>query len=92
MMTATYERSHPSGSSTLGDIVRTYRAEMGLSLRTLAAESGVHWSSIHKIETGQRGLGVEVLSKLSGVLGREFVAEVLAYVRDVDIDDDDTGV
>lgn len=53
------------GSDTLASLVAARRAELGLSLRGLGERSGVHYSHLSKVESGQDGLGLNGLAGLS---------------------------
>jgi transcriptional regulator with XRE-family HTH domain len=81
-MEAFATRSHPSGSAAIGGVVRRYRIKGGHSQRALAAVAGVHYSTIQKIETGDRGMGIDTLALLGEVLGPKFENAVCAQVRE----------
>lgn len=53
----------------LSEAVKVYRARSGMSLRAVASEIGVTWSTIRRIERGQ-GCQSEVAVKLLGWLDR----------------------
>lgn len=79
------DRSHPSGSRELGAIMKRHRLDPGrgypgMTQRALADASNVHYSTIQKLETGDRGMGMETFAKLASVLGDEFVEDVLYHV------------
>ena len=76
-MEAFATRSHPSGDPNVGAVVRTHRAAKGLSQRALARDAEMHYSTIQKIETGDRGLGLDSFARLYGVLGIDFATGVL---------------
>lgn len=52
-----------------GQLIRQARMERGLSLRALAAEVGLHFSHLSKIENGQDDASKDSLLKLSESLG-----------------------
>lgn len=53
---------------TAGQRIKEWRKAKGLSIRTLAAASGVHKSSLHRIETGdQSPLESDVQKLIAGL-------------------------
>lgn len=66
----------------LGGIVRKHRLKAGLTLRELSELTGVHPSTIHWTEYGERkrALTVERFCYLSMGLGREFAKEVVTVI------------
>jgi transcriptional regulator with XRE-family HTH domain len=48
------------------------RARAGMSVRELAKVSGVHFTTIHDLETGKRKAAVSTLGKLAKALGTEW--------------------
>jgi DNA-binding XRE family transcriptional regulator len=76
-----------SGSKEVGNILRHWR--IGRSVTELARESGLHHTTIGKIESGQRGMSVQTLAKLSQVLPPEFVGQVLRQIAEEASDDSD---
>ncbi len=48
--------------------LRTWREKRGLSLRQLAADSGIHHMSLYKLETGRLDPQLSTLLKLCGAL------------------------
>lgn len=72
---------HPTLQKELvGDFLRKVRTDMGLSLRRLAADSGVSTSQIMRLESGEYGISLEIVVKLSISLGLPvgFIAESCA--------------
>lgn len=55
----------------LGQRVAARRAELGLSLATVAAAVGVHHSTLSRLERGQQDLGASHLPLLAKALGVE---------------------
>ncbi|MGH2769522.1 MAG: helix-turn-helix domain-containing protein [Actinomycetota bacterium] len=56
-------------ATPLGDFIREHREAMGFSIRGLSAASGVHYSFIARLESGEnRSASPEVLQKLANVL------------------------
>lgn len=80
----------------IGHELRNAREEAGLSIRSLAAKSGVSASTIHRIESGAMSPTIDLANKVLAVLGlatqvrikpsqalrnhREAVTELLAQV------------
>ncbi len=57
----------------MADIVRRAFRESGLSIKKLSDRSGVHYSAVHGLLTGNRDVQISTLDKLSKVLGLELV-------------------
>jgi len=49
--------------------LRVLRERKCLSLRQLAALSGLDWSGLHRLETGRTTPRLDTLEKLAGVFG-----------------------
>lgn len=49
-------------------MLRKLRLKAGLSLRTLAAKSGLHWMTIWKIESGLASPKLETLKAIASAL------------------------
>lgn len=73
-------RDGAGGSEAVGAIVLSYRNREGLSQANLAGLSGLHPTTIGKIEAGLRGMSLETFSRLSGPLGMEFAREIITEV------------
>ncbi len=73
--------SRGSGSSDLGAAVKYWREHCGLSFAELGRRSGLHPTTIEKIETGDRGMSMKTLSRLGPELGDSFVEDVLGVYR-----------
>ncbi|MEY2727709.1 MAG: LexA repressor [Planctomycetota bacterium] len=59
----------------VGQLIRQARQARGISLRGLAAQIGIHFSHLSKIENGQDQIGRQSLVRLSEILGLD--ADVL---------------
>ena len=53
----------------VGDVVRLYREQLGLSQVELARRAGVSSGTILRIERGERGVSVDLLATLAQILG-----------------------
>lgn len=53
----------------VGDLVRLYREQLGISQVELARRAGVSSVTILRIERGERGVSVELLGTLAQILG-----------------------
>jgi transcriptional regulator with XRE-family HTH domain len=70
-----------TGSEKLGNILRGYREFMEFSQSELSRMSGVHPTTISKIEDGERGISLVTLAKLAPNLPDGFSFQVLDYYR-----------
>src|SRR5512144_1696106 len=52
-----------------GERVRSRRQELGLSQEAAAAQCGIHWTQLGKVERGQRSLRLETIVKIADGLG-----------------------
>ena len=72
-----------SGSTTVGLWLKQAREGAGLSQRRLAERSGLHPTTIGKIETGERGMSLRVFAKIVWAMtedeGDEFLWSVIEY-------------
>lgn len=68
------------GGETLGLYVVSARRREGMSQAVLAKLSGLHPTTVGKIEAGLRGMSLFSFSRLSGVLGMDFARDVIAEV------------
>lgn len=59
------DTTKPPPPNPLAALVASRRAELGLSLRALQERSGVHYSHVSKLESGDDGAGVSALAGLS---------------------------
>ncbi len=57
--------------SEIGKKLRELRNSRGITLRGLAKEVGIHFSSISNIENGKEGCGEGTLTKLAEALGAD---------------------
>lgn len=73
-------RDGAGGSEAVGAIVLSYRNRERLSQAGLAGLSGLHPTTIGKIEAGLRGMSLETFSRLCGPLGLQFAAEIITEV------------
>ncbi len=55
--------------ATNGNSIRDLRYERGLTYRELAAKAGVNYSTIWRIEHGERGGSVALLKRIADALG-----------------------
>lgn len=63
-------KPYPSGGERMRNNLAEVRGELNLSLRALAKKSGVSWTHIAKIETGERTPTVPVAYALCRALGK----------------------
>src|SRR5271154_6570882 len=56
-------------SSDIGKMIREARQARGISLRALAAQVGIHFSHLSKIENGKDQIGRDSLAKIAEALG-----------------------
>lgn len=72
-----------SGSPIVGGWLRQSREKCGLSQRSLAERTGLHPTTIGKIETGERGMSLRVFAKLAWAMPEEendaFLCNVIEY-------------
>lgn len=66
------------GSPRVGDVIRQLRRHRGLSLREMAAQSGLSQSFLSAVERGQSDIAVGRLAQIARVLGHD-VASLLGY-------------
>lgn len=66
------------GSPRVGEVIRQLRRHRGLSLRELAAQSGLSQSFLSAVERGQSDIAVGRLAQIARVLGHD-VASLLGY-------------
>lgn len=71
-----------TGDPALGSIVRSRREILGLTQADLASNAGIHYTTVGKIETGDRGMSLQTFCKIGRWLGPSFVASVVDYVSD----------
>lgn len=67
------------GSSELGTILSEARERRNLTQDQVAEQSGLHPTTVGKIETGDRGMSMTTFAKLTGVYDYGFLEEVIAY-------------
>lgn len=56
-------------SLPLGQTIRKYRLEAGLSQETLAEHSDLHWTYVSQLERGKRNVSVDALRRIARSLG-----------------------
>ena len=61
----------------LGDTIRAYRTELGISQEKLAELADVHRNYIGKIERGEQNITINSLCQLATVFGRP-LSEIMA--------------
>jgi len=66
-----------SGSYQLGVILRRWRTDRGMSQGTLSELTGLHATTIGKIETGDRGMSFNTFCRLIDTFGSDFAMEVV---------------
>lgn len=71
-----------TGDPGIGAIVRNRREMLGLTQADLASHAGIHYTTVGKIETGDRGMSLQTFCKLGRWLGPSFVGAVVDYVSD----------
>lgn len=71
-----------SGSKVIGSLIRDHREEEGWSVTDLAEKSGLHPTTIGKLEAGNRGLGFKTFCKLAALMDPAFADRVILYVAD----------
>jgi|SRR5215213_9910892 len=67
------------GSSELGTILSEARERLHLTQDQVADATGLHPTTIGKIETGDRGMSMTTFAKLCGSYDIEFIDEVITY-------------
>lgn len=76
-------------NNNIGQILLTRRKEKGLTLIELGEKTGVHQSTIQRIETGSRNPTAEVLIKLAEPLGYDEIELLkMAGILEPDATDD----
>jgi transcriptional regulator with XRE-family HTH domain len=60
----------------IGQIVKERRKQLGITQKHLAELAEVNYNTVYKIETGQVSPTIELLQKLTAVLGMELKLEV----------------
>lgn len=68
-----------SGSEYLGHALRMGRLDLGYSQSELARLSGVHPTTINKIEDGERGMSIQTLARLASHISEMAVRDILHY-------------
>jgi transcriptional regulator with XRE-family HTH domain len=58
-------------STQLGSAIRELRGSRALSIEKLAAEAGLHWTSVSRIENGRQNPTWNVVASLATALGIE---------------------
>lgn len=58
-------------SAQLGAAIRRLRSSRDLSIEDLAAEAGIHWTTVSRIENGRQNPGWEAVAGLATALGIE---------------------
>lgn len=66
-----------SGDERLGKVLRSTREKQGLTQQALASSTGIHYTTIGKIETGDRGMSLTTFAKLSFALGNTFAQDIV---------------
>lgn len=66
----------------VGQILRRYRSEAGLTQWDLSVLAALSQSYVQRLEAGKRSIGPRALARIGRVLGQDFVMEVLAEVAD----------
>ncbi len=61
---------------TFGEIIRNRRKELNITQPHLAELANISTNTLYKIERGQGNPTLEVLNKLTEVLGMELILEV----------------
>lgn len=74
----------------IGGLLKAAREDMGITLRELAAETGIDKGIICRIEAGRSNSGIDTFSTLAHVLGWR-ICLLPADEYDVLNDEDDTG-
>ncbi|WP_373496606.1 helix-turn-helix domain-containing protein [Aquiflexum sp.] len=64
-------------SAQLGEIIKWRRKELGITQPHLAELAGISTNTLYKLERGQSNPSLEVLNKLTEVLGMEIKMEVI---------------
>lgn len=54
-----------SGSTAIGELVRTYRLREGVTQRSMGDRVGLHATTIGKIEAGERGMSLTSFAKIA---------------------------
>jgi DNA-binding XRE family transcriptional regulator len=69
-----------SGDVKFGQALRSTRERDGLTQEEFAKRANVHYTTIGKIETGDRGMTAETLAKILWASGMGFQAWALRYL------------
>jgi DNA-binding XRE family transcriptional regulator len=67
-----------SGDESLGKVLRSTRENLGLTQQQLASSTGIHYTTIGKIETGDRGMSLTTFCKLAFFLGSDFYEPIIS--------------
>ncbi len=70
------EREQSGPPPNVGRILRQHRERAGYSMRGLSLAAGLNPQAVHRIEKGERGLGIKSIIALGVVLGSQFITEV----------------
>jgi DNA-binding XRE family transcriptional regulator len=71
-----------TGDEFIGKVLRQSREHLGYTQSDLAEKAGVHYTTIGKIETGDRGMSLHTFCKVSRWLGSGFTGAVVAYLSE----------
>ena len=58
-------------SAQLGAAIRSLRGSRDLSIEELAAEAGIHWTSVSRIENGKQNPSWDAVAKVAAALDVE---------------------
>ncbi|MCH6202145.1 helix-turn-helix domain-containing protein [Aquiflexum sp. LQ15W] len=64
-------------SVQLGETIKSRRKELGITQPHLAELAGISLNTLYKLERGQSNPSLEVINKLSEVMGMEIKLEVV---------------
>jgi y4mF family transcriptional regulator len=64
-------------SVQLGETIKSRRKELGITQPHLAELAGISLNTLYKLERGQNNPSLEVINKLSEVLGMQIKLEVI---------------
>ncbi len=73
-----------SGSTEVGEILRLNRERWKMTQHQLADRAGMHYTTIGKVETGDRGMSLSTFSRLAVHLPSDFSRDVIVTMSTPD--------
>lgn len=68
------------GDSRIGFYLTRFRTERGLSVSELASDTGLHPTTVGKIEAGQRGMSLKTFARIAYRLDNRFTDDVIDWL------------